>query len=155
MRDGDVYVNLHVLSQLQPGDRIRADAAYIEIEPRSVLSCLRRWFRADTREKTVARVERLIQDALRLKVNDNILRSACNGVRVLMDSTYADDPLTVARLQTTVNRVEPASQRPRLLGATPWLSAKLAAVQEPRQSGRPAEGANRALTESCPALFQS
>ena len=155
MRDGEVYVNLRVLSQLQPGDRIRADAAYIEIEPRSALSWVKRWFRSDTREKTVARVEQLIQDALRLKVTECVLCSACAGVRVLIDSTYADDPLTVARLQTAINRVAPANRRPRLLGAKPWLSATLPAAQGPAPIGPPGPPAAQALTASCPALSRS
>ena len=155
MRDADVYVNLRVLSQLQPGDRIRADSTFIEIEPRGALTFVRRWMRSDTREKTVSRIEQLVQEALRICVETDILTSACTGVRVLIDSTYAGDPLTVARVQTAINRAGPSSRPPHLLGARPWPSATLAGAPAESRSGRQVAPAGPSLTKSCPALFQS
>lgn len=155
MRDADVYVNLRVLSQLQPGDRIRADSTFIEIEPRGALTFVRRWVRSDTREKTVSRIEQLVQEALRISVDRDVLTRACTGVGVLIDSTYAGDPLTVARLETAINRVGPSSQPPHLLGARPWLSATLAGARAESRIGRQVAPAGPSLTKSCPALFQS
>ena len=106
-------INLRVLSQVQPGDRVRGDGAFVELEPRWALSPLMRWWRQDTREKAVMRIASLMADAAGFDVPANLMDGAIAGVRRLAASTYEDDPLTVARLDTICARAERAKAVPR------------------------------------------
>ena len=98
-------INLRVLGQLQSGDRIRGDATFLEIERRNWTTFLGRWWRQDTRDKTVLRVATLMDAAVPLLPGAaDLVRGACTGLEVLMSSTYATDPLTVARLDIIVKQ---------------------------------------------------
>ena len=106
-------INLRVLSQVQPGDRVRGDGQFIEIEQRSVLTFLVRWWRQDTREKTLIRIATLMSDACKYNVPQNLIAEAMQGVQVMAETTYKSDPLTVARLKTICAQVDCEIKAPR------------------------------------------
>ena len=108
-----VLINLRVLSQVQPGDRVRGDGPFLEIEARWALAALQRWWRQDTREKALTRIAMLMQDVGAYDIPEDLVRDAVAGVRLLASSTYADDPLTVSRLETICARAETATTVPR------------------------------------------
>lgn len=106
-------MNLRVLSQMQPGDRVRGDGQFLEIEQRTAFSFLMRWWRQDTREKTLIRIATLMDDACKYNIDKNLLSGALEGVKVMAETTYQSDPLTVARLTTICSRVDCEIKAPR------------------------------------------
>ena len=108
-----VLVNLRVLGQLQPNDRVRADSNYLEIESRWGLSSFLRWWRADSREKTLSRIQDVMAHACQIKGTDKLIASAREGLQQLINTTYADDPLTVARLEVVLASTAAVNPAPR------------------------------------------
>lgn len=97
-----VFVNLRVISKLQPGDRLQcADSRYFGID-RGYFSFLWRWMKADGRALTLERLEETMREAGKVRLDPHVqslLTDAACGLRHLMD-TYHTDPTTVARLET-------------------------------------------------------
>lgn len=96
-----IFVNLRVISKLQPGDRLQcADSRYFGID-RGYFSFLWRWMKADGRALTLERLEETMREASKVRMNPSVqtlLTDAASGLRHLMD-TYHTDPTTVARLE--------------------------------------------------------
>lgn len=96
-----IFVNLRVISKLQPGDRLQcADSRYFGID-RGYFSFLWRWMKADGRALTLERLEETMREASKVRTDPSVqalLVDAASGLRHLMD-TYHTDPTTVARLE--------------------------------------------------------
>ena len=98
-------VNLRVIGKLKSGDRLQcADSRYFGID-RGHLDWLWRWLRVDSRSTAIDRIEDTFLVAIGMLENNvsvhELLQTAQTGVEELMQ-TYADDPTTVARLETLV-----------------------------------------------------
>lgn len=117
-------VNLRVLGQVQPNDRIVADSTYLEIESRWGLANFLRWWRADSREKTLTRIQDVMQQAAHIRGTDSLVKDALQGLQQLMDTTYKDDPLTVARLRVIFDATR-VTLPPRQQAARVNLSSSL------------------------------
>lgn len=105
MNESVVRVNLRVLAKLQPGDRLQCcDSKYFGVD-RGYLVWAWRWWKGDTRQIALERLDDTIRSALLLtESNDDIqklLKDASEGIVHLLD-TYHTDATTVARLENLV-----------------------------------------------------
>ena len=105
MNESVVRVNLRVLAKLQPGDRLQCcDSKYFGVD-RGYLVWAWRWWKGDTRNIALERLDDTIRCALTLiESNDDmqtLLKSASEGITNLLE-TYHSDATTVARLETLV-----------------------------------------------------
>lgn len=105
-----VLVNLRVLSQLQAGDRLNAEGNLFYIE-RGFLSGLWRWWRQETRERTLSRIDDIMSAARQMPSADRLLGPACKGLESLRDTTYAGDATTTARLDNIISSWKAISSR--------------------------------------------
>ena len=96
-----VLVNLRVLSQLQAGDRLNAEGNLFYIE-RGFLSGLWRWWRQETRERTLSRIDDIMSAARGMGEAKALLGPACKGLESLRDTTYVGDATTTARLDNII-----------------------------------------------------
>ena len=126
-----VLVNLRVLGQLQPHDRVRGDSTYLEIESRWGLSAILRWWRADNREKALQRIQHVMEEAAKLDGTDELVKSAVHGLTQLLHTTYKDDPLTVARLEVIISSVSQESSPKKPSYAAAVMSASLPSLSSP------------------------
>lgn len=97
-----IFVNLRVISKLQPGDRLQcSDGRYFGID-RGYFSFIWRWLKADGRALTLERLEETMREATKVRAHASVqllIEDAASGIRHLMD-TYHNDPTTVARLES-------------------------------------------------------
>ena len=105
MNESVVRVNLRVLAKLQPGDRLQCcDSKYFGVD-RGYLVWALRWWKGDTRQIALERLDDTIRCALPLaedhKDIKKLLKGASEGIAHLLD-TYHTDATTVARLETLV-----------------------------------------------------
>lgn len=96
-----VLVNLRVLSQLQAGDRLNAESTLFYIE-RGFLTGFWRWWRQETRERTLSRIDDIMTAARDILSARTLLDPACKGLESLRDTTYAGDATTTARLDNII-----------------------------------------------------
>jgi len=96
-----IYVNLRVVSKLQPGDRLQCtDSRYFGID-RGYFSFLWRWLKADGRALALERLDDTVNEAAKLRKKPQVealLTDAAAGIEHLAE-TYHTDPTTVARLE--------------------------------------------------------
>ena len=106
------FINLRVVSKLQPGDRLQCtDSRYFGID-RGYFSFLWRWFKADGRSLALERLDDTVRAADKVRKQNGIqdlLNEAAQGLRHLME-TYHTDPTTVARLENILEMCEPEQQ---------------------------------------------
>lgn len=122
-----LLVNLRILSQVQPFQRINTKSEFLGIEAISWHSPVSRWFRSDDREACMRRLAELINEAgTTLSENKaaeidgvkNWLQNSKGGVNNLT-KTYESDATTVAQLQHLIEKID------NLLGNSPIYNKRI------------------------------
>ena len=110
----EVLVNLKVLEQIQVNQKLISRGTYLNIEYESIVPVfLRRWRRQDNRNETIKKINLVINSALKLKENNNIitedldtyLDKSVKGLKALKE-TYATCCQTTARIDVIINKIK-------------------------------------------------
>ena len=112
---GQIKLNLKVLSQLRPYERLSTIDNRVVVDRPSFFQGLRRWFRGEHRDLNMEVIEQLIRRAILYMSNTSspeladILASelgkAMEGLQNLQ-TTYENDSLSVAKLRVLLDEIE-------------------------------------------------
>ncbi len=105
----EVVVNLKVIASITVNTKLYTKGAYLNIEQQSVVpESLRRWYRQDSRDDSIKRIDRTIAKAIaylsKEKVMYQYLKEAKIGI-LNMKETYSTCVQTMARLDTILDKI--------------------------------------------------
>ena len=112
---GQIKLNLKVLSQLRPYERLSTIDNRVVVDRPSFFQGLRRWFRGEHRDLNMEVIEQLVRRAILYMTNTNNselahilaleLGKAMEGLHNLQ-TTYENDSLSVAKLRLLLDEIE-------------------------------------------------
>lgn len=112
---GQIKLNLKVLSQLRPYERLSTIDNRVVVDRPSFFQGLRRWFRGEHRDLNMEVIEQLVRRAILYMTNTNSselahilaleLGKAMEGLHNLQ-TTYENDSLSVAKLRLLLDEIE-------------------------------------------------
>lgn len=106
----EVVVNLKVIAAIAVNTKLYTKGAYLNIEQHMFIpESLRRWYRQDSRDESIKRIDRTITKAISyLQKEKNTmsqyLKEAKTGI-LNMKETYSTCIQTVARLDTIIDKI--------------------------------------------------
>jgi hypothetical protein len=106
----EAVVNLKVIASIAVNTKLYTKGAYLNIEQQSFIpESLRRWYRQDSRDESIKRIDRTITKAIaylpKEKVMQQYLKDAKIGI-LNMKETYSICIQTVARLDTILDKID-------------------------------------------------
>jgi len=107
----EVVVNLKVISAISVNGKLYTKGAYLNIEQHNFIpESLRRWYRQDSRDESIKRIDRTITKAVSYLQKENktmnqYLKEAKTGI-LNMKETYSTCIQTVARLDTIIDKID-------------------------------------------------
>ena len=106
----EVVVNLKVIASITVNTKLYTKGAYLNIEQHSIVpESVRRWYRQDSRDESIKRIDRTITKAIaylsREKAMQQYLKDAKIGI-LNMKETYSICVQTVARLDTILDKID-------------------------------------------------
>ena len=108
----EVAVNLKVIASIQVNTKLYTKGAYLNIEqPMFIPESLRRWYRQDSRDEAIKRIDRTISKAI--AYNDVAMREYLEAAKVgitNMKETYSTCVQTMARLDTILDKIDSSGQ---------------------------------------------
>jgi hypothetical protein len=105
----EVVVNLKVIASITVNTKLYTKGVYLNIEqPMYIPESLRRWYRQDSRDESIKRIDRTITKAVaylqKEKAMYQYLKEAKTGI-LNMKETYSTCIQTVARLDTILDKI--------------------------------------------------
>ena len=108
----EVAVNLKVIASIQVNTKLYTKGAYLNIEqPMFIPESFRRWYRQDSRDEAIKRIDRTISKAI--AYNDVAMREYLEAAKVgitNMKETYSTCVQTMARLDTILDKIDSSGQ---------------------------------------------
>lgn len=110
-----IKLNLKVLSQLRPYERLSTIDNRIIVDRPSFFQGIRRWFRGEHRRLNMEVIDRLITRSILYMVSSpnmklqNILSAELHGAMcglVNLQKTYENDSLSVARIELLIDEIK-------------------------------------------------
>ena len=106
----EVVVNLKVIASITVNAKLYTKGSYLNIEQQSIVpESVRRWYRQDSRDESIKRIDRTITKAIaylpREKAMQQYLKDAKIGI-LNMKETYSICVQTVARLDTILDKID-------------------------------------------------
>ena len=106
----EVVVNLKVIASITVNAKLYTKGSYLNIEQHSIVpESVRRWYRQDSRDESIKRIDRTITKAIaylsREKAMQQYLKDAKIGI-LNMKETYSICVQTVARLDTILDKID-------------------------------------------------
>jgi hypothetical protein len=106
----EVVVNLKVIASIAVNTKMYTKGAYLNIEKASfVPESMRRWYRQDSRDESIKRIDRTIIKAIAYIPKERAiyqyLKEATVGI-LNMKETYSTCIQTMARLETILDKIE-------------------------------------------------
>lgn len=106
----EVVVNLKVIASIAVNTKLYTKGAYLNIEQQMFIpESLRRWYRQDSRDESIKRIDRTITKAVaylqKEKAMHQYLKEAKTGI-LNMKETYSTCVQTVARLDTILDKID-------------------------------------------------
>lgn len=112
----EVVVNLKVIASIVVNSKLYTKGAYLNIEqPMLIPESVRRWYRQDSRDDAVKRIDRTITKAAsylekqKQEENDDCMAQYIAGAKVgitNMKETYSSCIQTAARLDTILDKIQ-------------------------------------------------
>ena len=103
----EVAVNLKVIASIQVNTKLYTKGSYLNIEqPMFIPESVRRWYRQDSRDEAIKRIDRTISKAI--AYNDPEMQKYLGATRVgimNMKETYSNCVQTMARLDTILDKI--------------------------------------------------
>jgi hypothetical protein len=103
----EVAVNLKVIASIQVNTKLYTKGSYLNIEqPMFIPESVRRWYRQDSRDEAIKRIDRTISKAI--AYNDPAMREYLESAKVgitNMKETYSTCVQTMARLDTILDKI--------------------------------------------------
>ena len=107
----EVAVNLKVIASIQVNTKLYTKGSYLNIEqPMFIPESVRRWYRQDSRDEAIKRIDRTISKAI--AYNDPVMHEYLNSAKVgitNMKETYSTCVQTMARLDTILDKINSSS----------------------------------------------
>ena len=108
----EVAVNLKVIASIQVNTKLYTKGSYLNIEqPMFIPESVRRWYRQDSRDEAIKRIDRTISKAI--AYNDPAMREYLESAKVgitNMKETYSTCVQTMARLDTILDKINSSGQ---------------------------------------------
>lgn len=108
----EVVVNLKVIASIAVNTKLYTKGAYLNIEQSSIVpESVRRWYRQDSRDESIKRIDRTIIKAIAYISKDKelvmhqYLKDAKIGI-LNMKETYSTCIQTMARLDTILDKID-------------------------------------------------
>ena len=106
----EVVVNLKVIASIAVNTKLYTKGAYLNIEQHSIVpESVRRWYRQDSRDESIKRIDRTITKAIaylpKERVMQQYLKEAKIGI-LNMKETYSICVQTMARLDTILDKID-------------------------------------------------
>ena len=106
----EVVVNLKVIASITVNTKLYTKGAYLNIEQHSIVpESVRRWYRQDSRDESIKRIDRTITKAIaylpKERVMHQYLKEAKIGI-LNMKETYSICVQTMARLDTILDKID-------------------------------------------------
>ena len=106
----EVVVNLKVIASITVNTKLYTKGAYLNIEQHSIVpESVRRWYRQDSRDESIKRIDRTITKAIaylpKERVMQQYLKEAKIGI-LNMKETYSICVQTMARLDTILDKID-------------------------------------------------
>ena len=109
----EVVVNLKVIASIVVNSKLYTKGAYLNIEqPMFIPESVRRWYRQDSRDDSIKRIDRTITKAasyLEKQKQDDVMVQYISGAKVgitNMKETYSSCIQTAARLDTILDKIQ-------------------------------------------------
>jgi hypothetical protein len=103
----EVAVNLKVIASIQVNTKLYTKGSYLNIEqPMFIPESVRRWYRQDSRDEAIKRIDRTISKAI--AYNDPEMQKYIEATKVgimNMKETYSNCVQTMARLDTILDKI--------------------------------------------------
>ena len=103
----EVAVNLKVIASIQVNTKLYTKGSYLNIEqPMFIPESVRRWYRQDSRDEAIKRIDRTISKAI--AYNDPEMQKHLVATKVgitNMRETYSNCVQTMARLDTILDKI--------------------------------------------------
>ena len=109
----EIVINLKVIAAVTVNAKLYTKGPYLNIEqPMIIPESVRRWYRQDSRDESIKRIDRTITKAFiyKDKAMAQYLHDARNGI-MNMKETYSSCVQTTARLDTILDKLEPESAK--------------------------------------------
>ena len=107
----EVAVNLKVIASIQVNTKLYTKGSYLNIEqPMFIPESVRRWYRQDSRDEAIKRIDRTISKAS--AYNDPEMQKYLEATKVgimNMKETYSNCVQTMARLDTILDKINTSS----------------------------------------------
>jgi hypothetical protein len=107
----EVAVNLKVIASIQVNTKLYTKGSYLNIEqPMFIPESVRRWYRQDSRDEAIKRIDRTISKAI--AYNDPEMQKYLEATKVgimNMKETYSNCVQTMARLDTILDKINTSS----------------------------------------------
>ena len=106
----EVVVNLKVIASITVNTKLYTKGAYLNIEQQSIVpESVRRWYRQDSRDESIKRIDRTITKAIAYLAKERVmyqyLKEAKIGI-LNMKETYSTCIQTMARLDTILDKID-------------------------------------------------
>jgi hypothetical protein len=106
----EVVVNLKVIASIAVNTKLYTKGAYLNIEQHSVVpESVRRWYRQDSRDESIKRIDRTITKAIAYLQKERVMYQYLKEAKVgilNMKETYSTCIQTMARLDTILDKID-------------------------------------------------
>ena len=106
----EVVVNLKVIASITVNTKLYTKGAYLNIEQHSIVpESVRRWYRQDSRDESIKRIDRTITKAIAYLAKERVMYQYLKEAKVgilNMKETYSICMQTMARLDTILDKID-------------------------------------------------
>jgi len=106
----EVVVNLKVIASIAVNTKLYTKGAYLNIEQHSIVpESVRRWYRQDSRDESIKRIDRTITKAIAYLAKERVMHQYLKEAKVgilNMKETYSTCIQTMARLDTILDKID-------------------------------------------------
>lgn len=106
----EVVVNLKVIASIAVNTKLYTKGAYLNIEQHSVVpESVRRWYRQDSRDESIKRIDRTITKAIAYLAKERVMHQYLKEAKIgilNMKETYSMCIQTMARLDTILDKID-------------------------------------------------
>jgi hypothetical protein len=106
----EVVVNLKVIASITVNTKLYTKGAYLNIEQHSIVpESVRRWYRQDSRDESIKRIDRTITKAIAYLAKERVMHQYLKEAKIgilNMKETYSTCIQTMARLDTILDKID-------------------------------------------------
>ena len=107
----EVVVNLKVIASISVNTKLYTKGAYLNIEQSRMLipESVRRWYRQDSRDESIKKIDRTITKAIAYLSKERVMQQYLKDAKVgilNMKETYSSCVQTMARLDTILDKID-------------------------------------------------